>query len=180
MTAVGVPTIPEYVDYLEVHPDEFGALFDTILINVTGFFRDPAVWDLVRSDVVTRILAAKTEGQAVRVWIAGCASGEEAYTLAIDFADCLGIDGFRDRVKIYGTDIDALNQARAAAYTAKDLEDVPADLRVKYFEANGDRWMFRKDLRRNVVFGRNDLLKDAPISRMDQLVCRNCLMCFNA
>src|SRR5262245_6923935 len=182
MEAVGIGTFPDYVDYLEVHPDEFVHLFNTILINVTSFFRDPPVWEYLGTEVVHRILAGKRDSEPLRVWSAGCASGEEAYTLAIILAEAMGLDAFRERVKIYGTDIDndALNQARQASYTLKDLEDVRPDLHEKYFEPNGDRRLFRKDLRRNVIFGRHDLMQDAPISRLDLLVCRNCLMYLNA
>ncbi|HJZ91756.1 MAG TPA: CheR family methyltransferase [Gemmataceae bacterium] len=182
MEAVGIGTFSDYVDYLEVHPDEFVHLFNTILINVTSFFRDPQVWEYLGSEVVPRIVAAKRDSEPLRVWSAGCASGEEAYTLGIILAEALGLDAFRERVKIYGTDIDndALNQARQASYTLKDLEDVRPDLHEKYFEPNGDRRLFRKDLRRNVIFGRHDLMQDAPISRLDLLVCRNCLMYLNA
>ena len=182
MQAVGINTFPEYVDYLEVHPDEFVHLFNTILINVTSFFRDPSVWEYIQSNVVPAIVANKADGKQIRVWSAGCATGEEAYSLAITLSEALGIDAFRERVKIYGTDVDndALNQARVASYTDKDLEEVKPELREKYFESVGDRRLFRKDLRRNVIFGRHDLMQDAPISKLDLLVCRNCLMYFNA
>jgi two-component system, chemotaxis family, CheB/CheR fusion protein len=182
MEVAGAATCADYTDYLEVHPDEFVHLFNTILINVTGFFRDPAAWEYVAAEVVPRILANKNAGETIRVWSAGCASGEEAYTAAIVLAEALGPDGFRDRVKIYGTDVDmeALNQARLGSYSARDVEDVPKDLLEKYFEKNADRYNFRKDLRRSVIFGRHDLMQDAPISRLDLLICRNTLMYFNA
>ncbi|MBO0699380.1 MAG: PAS domain S-box protein [Zavarzinella sp.] len=182
MQAVGINSFPEYVDYLEVHPDEFVHLFNTILINVTSFFRDPPVWEFLQAEVVPKLAAAKGPDGPIRVWSAGCASGEEAYTLAMVLAEVLGDEAFQKRVKIYGTDIDneALNQARLAVYSLKDLEDVPPGLVEKYFEPVGDKRAFRKDLRRNVIFGRHDLMQDAPISRLDLLVCRNCLMYFNA
>src|SRR5262245_26010954 len=182
MQDVGIATFPDYVDYLEVHPDEFVHLFNTILINVTSFFRDPPVWEYVGKEVISQIVAGKPDARPIRVWSAGCASGEEAYTLAVILAEALGLDAFRERVKIYGTDVDndALNQARQAAYTVKNLEDVRPDLVEKYFERNGERRLFRKDRRRNVIFGRHDLMQDAPISRVDLLVCRNCLMYLNA
>src|SRR5439155_6521131 len=182
METVGINTYPEYLDYLEVHPDEFVHLFNTILINVTSFFRDPSVWEFLETNVVPAVAAAKPDGQPIRLWSAGCATGQEAYSLAMILGEQLGIDAFRDRVKIYGTDIDndALNQARIASYTDKDLEEMRPELREKYFEPVGDRRLFRRDLRRNVIFGRHDLMQDAPISRLDLLVCRNCLMYFNA
>src|SRR4051812_43361784 len=183
MQVVGVSTFEEYVDYLEVHPDEFTALFNMILINVTGFLRDADAWQELRATILPAMLRERSSGP-VRVWSAGCASGEEAFSLAMCLADVLGADAFRSRVKIYATDVDeeALAQARHASYAPADLEDVPADLVERYFEpVNGsDRLAFRKDLRRCIIFGRNDLVQDAPISRIDLLACRNTLMYFNS
>ncbi|TML28974.1 MAG: PAS domain S-box protein [Actinobacteria bacterium] len=182
MKDVGVAGPREYVDYLEVHPEEFGLLFDTILINVTGFFRDRPAWDYLAEDVVPRLLGDKPEDEDVRVWCAGCATGEEAYSVAILLAEALGDDAYRERVKIYATDVDedALNVARHATYSADDVKDVPEPVRERYLDRTDSRYTFRSDLRRMVIFGRNDLVQDAPISRVDLLVCRNTLMYFNA
>jgi two-component system CheB/CheR fusion protein len=132
--------------------------------------------------VLPRLLAAKEEGEALRVWCAGCATGEEAYTVAIVFAEALGEPAYRERVKIYATDVDeeALAVARLGVYDRRQTESVPEELRDKYFERADQRMAFRKDLRRNVIFGRNNLVSDAPISRLDLLVCRNTLMYFTA
>jgi two-component system, chemotaxis family, CheB/CheR fusion protein len=172
----------DYLDYLEVHPEEFIQLFNTILINVTGFFRDPASWEVLAAEVIPRLIAGKQPHEPIRVWSAGCASGEEAYTLAIVLAEALGLESFRQRVKIYATDADgeALVQARQASYSGRDLQPVSPELRRKYFEEVSHRFVFRPDLRRAVIFGRHDLVQDAPISRLDLLVCRNTLMYFNA
>jgi two-component system CheB/CheR fusion protein len=182
MDQAGYGTFEEYLDVLQASSDEFAALFNTILINVTAFFRDPPAWDYLREEVVPSILAERGPGDPIRVWSAGCASGQEAYTLAMILAEALGPDEFRQRVKIYATDVDeeALAEARAAAYDAKAVESVPAELLDRYFEPVNGRYVFRKDLRRAVIFGRNDLVKDAPISRVDLLVCRNTLMYLNA
>jgi two-component system, chemotaxis family, CheB/CheR fusion protein len=182
LQTVGAMDYKEYMDYLEVHPEEFTALFNTILINVTSFFRDTAAWDYLRRDLVPRIVAEKGDDAAIRVWSAGCSSGEEAYSLAMTFCDALGLDAFRRRVKIYATDIDeeALIQARQGRYARKDLEPVPKEWCETSFEADDRSFVVKADLRRAVVFGRHDLVRDAPISRMDLLVCRNTLMYFNA
>lgn len=182
MDHAGFSTFEEYLDTLQASADEFAALFNTILINVTGFFRDPPAWEYVREEVVPTLLAERSPSDPIRVWSAGCASGQEAYTLAMILAEAMGVDDFRQRVKIYATDVDeeALAEARAASYDAKAVEALPVDLLDRYFESVNGRYVFQKDLRRAVIFGRNDLVKDAPISRVDLLVCRNTLMYLNA
>jgi two-component system CheB/CheR fusion protein len=181
MQEVGIEDFEGYQDYLEVHPDEFEFLFNTILINVTAFFRDQDAWEFLREEVVPRIVEGKRRGEPLRAWSAGCASGEEAYSLAIMLAEALGIEECRQRVKIYATDIDAaaLDAARQATYSAAAVKAVPKELRDRYFELSSGRYVFRNDLRRMVIFGRHDLLQDAPISRLDLLVCRNTLIYFN-
>ncbi|WP_307796795.1 CheR family methyltransferase [Actinomadura barringtoniae] len=182
MDALELRTVEEYRDFLELEPEEFARLFDSLLINVTSFFRDPPAWRALKETVLPELLAAKDPSRPIRVWSAGCATGEEAYTLAILLAEELGADEFRDRVKIYATDLDedALHQARTGSYTERQVAEVPEELRRTYFEPAGPRYAFRRDLRRQVIFGRNDLTHDAPISRVDLLVARNTLMYFNA
>jgi two-component system CheB/CheR fusion protein len=182
MDTVGIDSYAAYLDFLEAEADEFTQLFNTLLINVTRFFRDEAPWEYLAATVLPALIARTPPGASIRVWSAGCATGEEAYTLAMLFAEAIGIEGVRDRVKIYATDADdeALAVARTAAYTEQQVEGVPEPLREKYFERADNRYVFRKDLRRSVIFGRNDLVQDAPISRIDLLVCRNTLMYFNA
>jgi two-component system CheB/CheR fusion protein len=172
----------EYLDYLQVHPDEFTALFNIILINVTAFFRDPEAWEYLRTDVLIPMIQEKAPGSPIRIWSAGCASGQEACTLAMLLGEILGPEEFRSRVKIYATDVDEeqLNEARHASYSVRDVEGVPPELLERYFEQSGSRYVFRKDMRRSVIFGRNNLVQDAPISRVDLLTCRNTLMYFNA
>ncbi|WP_448627198.1 CheR family methyltransferase [Geodermatophilus sp. URMC 64] len=180
MSEVGVASFADYQDYLEVHPDEFTPLFNTILINVTSFFRDRSSWDHLRDHLLPQVLA--NAGPVIRVWSAGCASGQEAYSLAILLADALGPDEFRKHVKIYATDVDedALAQARQAVFTERQLGGLTAEQIERYFTPENGRWGFRKDLRRAVIFGRNDLVQDAPISHVDLLLCRNTLMYFTA
>ncbi|MBD1999003.1 PAS domain S-box protein [Leptolyngbya sp. FACHB-541] len=182
MASRGINRFEDYLDYLEVYPNEFAELFNTILINVTSFFRDQAAWSYLQEHIITSLIWGKPEDEPIRVWSAGCASGEEAYTLAIVLAEILGDEQFRQRVKVYATDVDeeALAQARQSSYSTKELEPVSLELRERYFEPLGDRFTFRADLRRSVIFGRHDLVQDAPISRLDLLVCRNALMYFNA
>jgi two-component system CheB/CheR fusion protein len=176
----GITTYDEYRDFLEIHPEEFTTLFNTILINVTGFFRDADAWTYLRETAIPELLRSGRD--RIRIWSAGCAGGQEAYSLAICLAEALGQAEFRRRVKIYATDIDeeALVDARQAVYSERELSGVPSELRERYFERTGERWSFAKDLRRSVIFGRNDLITNAPISHIDLLVCRNTLMYFTA
>ncbi|MCI3931833.1 CheR family methyltransferase [Streptomyces sp. AN091965] len=181
MADADISSYADYRDLLETNSDEFGVLFNTILINVTSMFRDPDAWTYLQREVLPELLAEAGPEEEIRVWSAGCSSGEEAYSLAIMFAEALGIEECLNRVKIYGTDVDeeALRDARSALYTAKSLEALPTELRDKYFEQNGTQYSVRPDLRRRVIFGRHDVTRDAPISRLDLLVCRNTLMYFN-
>ena len=136
MERAGYQTFEEYLDVLQASADEFVALFNTILINVTDFFRDPEAWDFMRDEVIPMILAERGPGDPIRVWSAGCASGQEAYSLAMLLAEVLGPEAFRQRVKIYATDVDddALAAARGASYDPKEVESIPQDLLARYFE----------------------------------------------
>jgi two-component system CheB/CheR fusion protein len=180
MEQVGIDDHERYVEYLEVHPEEFEPLFNTILINVTSFFRDAEAWEAVRDVALPNMIERKPTGP-IRVWSAGCSSGQEAYSALMLLAEALGVDAVKDRVKVYATDVDeeALDQARQAVYSGRELESLPEDLAEKYFEPTANGLSFSTELRRLVIFGRHDLLQDAPISRVDLLLCRNTLMYFN-
>jgi two-component system CheB/CheR fusion protein len=182
MGQVAIGDFGDYLDHLQVHPDEFEQLFNTILINVTGFFRDPEAWAFLGREILPRIVASRAPGEPIRCWCAGTASGEEAYTLVMLLTEALGVDQVRQRVKVYATDVDedALGQARMAGHSAREMNGVPPDLVDRYFELAGERYIFRTDLRRSLIFGRHDLVQDAPISRLDLLVCRNTLMYLTA
>src|SRR5215208_469769 len=182
MQTVGVHSYRDYLDLLEAQPQEFADLFDTVLINVTSFFRDRETWEYAAEEILPQVVGSKGSSDPIRVWSTGCATGEEAYTAAIVLAEALGGQAFADRVKIYGTDVDgeALTSARHASFPPDQLEPVPEALREKYFEPeeNGRR-LVRSELRRNVIFGRHDLVQDPPISRIDLLICRNTLIYFS-
>src|SRR5215208_939515 len=182
MHEVGVSDYSAYLDHLQANPSAFTDLFNTILINVTGFFRDAPAWDYLADTVIPPLLDEIPDNQPLRVWSAACATGEEAYTAAMVLAEKLGEDAFSRRVKIYATDVDevALSTARAGTYSNDQLKAVPGELVDRYFEETPAGRTFRGDLRRAVIFGRNDLVQDAPISRIDLLISRNALMYFTA
>lgn len=180
MAAVGVERYDEYREYLELHGDEFAQLFNALLISVTGFFRDPQTWEHLATEVLPPLIDSRDPDAPLRIWCPGCASGEEAYTVAMVLARILGDAAFRDRVKIYATDIDAegLAQARQGTYQPRQIEDVPRGALERFFVRSHQCYAFRPDLRRSVIFGSHDLIHDAPISRLDLLVCRNTLVYF--
>jgi two-component system CheB/CheR fusion protein len=182
MQTLNIENFESYMDFLEVHPNEFEELFNTILINVTEFFRDPEAWKYLDQEIIPGIIQGKNADEPIRVWSAGVASGEEAYSVAILLAEHLGLDAFKERVKVYATDldVDALNRARAAIYTEKEVANIGPDLLNKYFESKDKTFTFHKEMRRCIVFGRHELIHDAPISRVDLLLCRNILMYFNS
>ena len=183
MQDVKVESFPEYRQYLQNQPDEFVQLFNTILINVTSFFRDEVAWDYLQKELVPRIVEENDGSESqIRLWSTGCATGEEAFSLAMVFAEVLGEETFKNRVKIYATDIDddALSKGRHAEYSEKSMQPVPLDLRERYFEQRNGNFVFRTDLRRAVIFGRHDLIQDPPISRISLLLSRNTLMYFDA
>ncbi|MEM8674794.1 MAG: CheR family methyltransferase [Cyanobacteria bacterium P01_G01_bin.67] len=152
------------------------------MLNVTAFFRNRSAWDSLNAEVIPQIIANKAESEPIGLWSAGCAMGEEACSLAILFAEALGIEQFVKRVKIYATDLDetAIAKGRQALYSAKSIESIDQVWQDKYFEPKGAKFLFLSELRRCVIFGRHDLVHDAPISRLDLLCCRNTLMYFNA
>jgi two-component system CheB/CheR fusion protein len=182
MQTLKIPTYGEYRAHLDGTPDEFVELFNTILINVTSFFRDPPTWDYLRQEIIPRIVESAGDTGEVRVWSTGCATGEEAYTLAICFAEAMPDAAFRERLKVYATDVDeeALTHGRHGVYTPAQVDNVPEELRLRYFDQADSRCIVKPELRRVVIFGRHDVVQDPPISRIDLLTSRNTLMYFTA
>src|SRR6185295_8312577 len=180
MREIGIGDYGAYTDYLEVHPHEFDPLFDTVLINVTSFFRDAPSWTCLAEKILPRLFEERDPRSPLRIWSAGCATGEEAFSLAMTLAETLSEEEIR-RMKIYATDVDedALAKARQASFDTRQAAAVPQHLLDKYFEKAGSRYVFRSELRRCLIFGRHDLIQDAAISRLDLLVCRNTLTYFN-
>ena len=177
MDAVKCADVNSYIEYLDRRPDEYAKLIDCILINVTEFFRDPEAWQVITEEIIPRILSEKRPGNSIRVWSAGCATGEEVYSIAMALAEGLGARINEYDVRIYATDMDddALQVARRAEYSEDSVKSIPPELLKNYFVRNG-RWTVNKDLRRLVIFGRHNLATDAPISHVDLILCRNVLI----
>jgi two-component system CheB/CheR fusion protein len=175
-------TLADYIALLDKSPAEYDALIGTMLIKVTSFFRDEETWKVLAEKILPRLLSEKRPGEEIRVWCAGCATGEEAFSVAILLAEAMGPAFHTGDVKIFGTDVDekAIATARRAVYPGTALESAPAKLRGRYFEQEHGGWSVRKEIRRAVVFGVNNLVSDAPISRIDLLICRNVFIYLDA
>ncbi len=171
MESLDISDLPAYRDYVRRSPAELESLRALLSISHTGFFRDPARWEAISTTVVPALLA---QNRQLRVWSTGCATGEEAYTLAMIFAEQTGLVGLAHRVSIFGTDVSrtSLAIARAGTYGALRTAAVPAALREKYVRDG----VICQELRSAVRFARHDLLNDPPFMRIDLLVCRNTLL----
>ena len=181
MSQISLSSYESYVEYIRAHPDESNELLDTILINVTEFFRDPAAWDIIAEDILPYLLKRLRTGDSFRAWVAGCSTGEEVYSLAILVAEYFGPRISEFDIKIYATDADesALNTARRGEYAPERLRRVRPEWRHKYF-SNAKLPRVNRDIRRMLIFGRSDLAQDAPISHVQMIVCRNVLIYFDS
>ncbi len=180
MQQVGVKSYPEYLQLARTEPREMNELLNVVLINVTEFFRDPQAWEVLRTEVLPGLVGSLKAGDSFRAWSAGCASGEEPYSLAILVADLLGPKLGEIDAKIYATDIDehALQLARRGEYPAESLRLVRPEWRERFFNGTS-RLRIVRELRRMVIFGRSNLTSDAPISHCQLILCRNVLIYFD-
>ncbi len=172
----------EYIGFIDGKPGEYEHLFDTLFINVTEFFRDPEAWDKLDEVVLPDILSRKKKGDPIRAWCASCASGEEPYSLAMLLAEKLN-DAFDDyEITIYATDIDesALAEARKGRYSLEKLKNVKPEFIDKYFTRDNDGYKIGRKIRQMIVFGKQNLVTDPPISHLDLIICRNVLIYFNS
>jgi len=166
-----------YVDLLKRRSEEAHLLFQDLVINVTAFFRDPDAFESLKSHLSAR-LSAKPADEAVRAWVQGCSTGEEAYSVAIVLRECLGELGRSQDIQVFGTDIDdeAIAVARKGAYPAS-ISSVVGDTRLKRFFINeGGEYRIAKEIRDRVIFSTHDVLRDPPFSRLDLVSCRNVLI----
>jgi two-component system CheB/CheR fusion protein len=179
MAVVHVGNLRDYLDYINSHPDEIGELVKAFLIKVTGFFRDPEAFDYLRQTVLPSLIErARVNGRILRVWSAGCATGEEAYSMALLIADHLGPDLPEWSVKIFATDLaaDAINFARRGLYPENVLSELPDDYRDRFFERVDQGYRISKMLRETVIFGQQDISRGVPFPRIDLVICRNLLI----
>ncbi|HET7400424.1 MAG TPA: CheR family methyltransferase, partial [Usitatibacter sp.] len=170
-----------YVRFLHDSPDETESLLRDLLISVTGFFRDAKAWETVEAEVIPKILRTKQAGDSMRMWVAGCATGEEAYTLAMLCAEAVFGHMEVPQVQIFATDIDeeAIAHAREAFYTLNDAADLPPERLARFFVQEQGGYRLRREVREMVMFATHNLVKDPPFSHLDLVACRNLLIYLN-
>lgn len=180
MAAIGVDELGDYRRYIDQHPDEVQRLVDSFLIKVTQFFRDPDLFDHLRDQILPGLVAEARDRGELRLWSAGCATGEEAYTLSMLVADLIGDEAGDFPVRIFATDVsaDAIEFARRGIYPPSTIEGMPPDLLERHFLSRNDAYEVRKSVRSQVVLGQHDLAHRAPFPRIDLVLCRNVLIYF--
>ena len=175
-----IGTMDSYVKYLQETPPEVEALFRDLLIGVTSFFRDPDAFKAIEDQVIPKLLAGKPASAVIRIWAPGCSTGEEAYSLAILLAERQEAMKQSYKVQIFATDIDslAITTARAGLYPASIAADLSPERLARFFaaEPGGAAYRIHKGIRDLLVFSEQDVIKDAPFSKLDLISCRNLLI----
>lgn len=176
----GITELDDYVAFLQRDPTEIDALFRDLLIGVTNFFRDPDALQVLQDQIIPKLFAHKPGGGAIRVWSAGCSTGEEAYSIAILLQESMDARKESHTVQVFATDIDsrAITAARAGLYPLSIATDVSAERLARFFtiEADGSAYRIHKGIRGMLVFSEQDLIKDPPFSKLDLIVCRNLMI----
>lgn len=183
MVATGVKSLLDYGYFLDSRPEEYQHLVASFLINVTEFFRDQSLFNFLRERVIPDMISrarADGDGKELRIWSAGCATGEEPYSIAILLAEALGAETIQFNIRIFATDVDAdaIAYARRGQYPVASFAKVSDDLRAHYFTPTEHGYEVAKSIRNMVIFGEHDLGQRAPFPRMDMVVCRNVLIYF--
>jgi len=173
-----IDKISDYVRYLQESERETTVLFKELLIGVTNFFRDPKAFTLLKERYLPELLKDKPAGYPVRIWVPGCSTGEETYSIAIILQECITAMGRDFSVQIFGTDLDedAINTARAAVYPDSIAVDVSPERLKNFFIKEGDHYQVKKAVRDMVVFAPQNIIKDPPFTKLDLLSCRNLLI----
>jgi two-component system CheB/CheR fusion protein len=171
-------SVDEYVNLLAKDPQEPPMMMNEILIGVTKFFRDPEAFEYLQRNVIPRIIAGKRAAQAIRVWVAGCASGEEAYSIAILLSEQLTAFRRESSAQVFATDIDevALAEARIGCYPIEIGKHVSSDRLKRFFTSEGETYRVVPSLREMCVFATHNLSRDPPFSGIDLVTCRNVLI----
>ncbi|MEO6757845.1 MAG: chemotaxis protein CheB, partial [Saprospiraceae bacterium] len=177
-----VEELPDYLVFLQEHPAEAGLLYNDLLINVTSFFRDPETLDYLKKTLLPEMLRHKAPEDPIRVWVPGCSTGEEAYSLAILFAEILGEKASEMVVQIFATDLSdaVIFKARQGLYNANELVNVSPQRLQRFFTKTDGKYRISKHIRDRCVFAPHNLLKDPPFPRLDLISCCNLFIYLNA
>ena len=181
MIVHGVSSVAAYAQLVRERVDEAPALLKDLLISVTNFFRDREAFEILEREVVPRLFEGKTEEEQVRVWVPGCATGEEAYSIAMLLAERATGEPGNPSVIVFATDIDAsaIGVAREGLYTLNDAADVSTERLRRFFAREGETYRVKKELREMILFAQQNILKDPPFSHLDLVSCRNLLIYLN-
>ncbi|RJQ55033.1 MAG: PAS domain-containing protein [Nitrospiraceae bacterium] len=173
-----IAKIEAYYDYIQKNPLEIDALFKDLIIRMTGFFRDSEAFDSLKGRIINNILKKKEPGSTIRAWVAGCSTGEEAYSLAMVFAEAMAEAGRHFNIQIFATDIDedSIRYARAGAYPFSIAADVSTERLSRFFEKKDSAYKVKTKLREMIIFAVHSLVKDPSFSRLDIISCRNLLI----
>lgn len=173
-------SLNSYVELLMENPDEARILGREILIGVTNFFRDPAYFEKLKFNAIYNILSSAGESDPIRVWVAGCFTGEEAYSIAILFAEALSELGIKRDVKIFATDVDAeaIESAGKGVYGESIADDVSHERLGKFFMRRGDNYVINKEIRKFIIFAPHNVFQDPPFGKLDLISCRNVMIYF--
>jgi len=183
LRTLGLHSYRQYADYLDRDPDEYAALVDALTINVTEFFRDKTVFDIFRTEIVPLMIETKlgTRHRMIRVWSAGCATGEEPYSITMAFLDALGERKREFLLTVLATDLDpaALAKARKGVYSVDKLHSIPAEHQVRYLDMHGETFGMRPEVTSHVKFRQMNLFSERPMSVVDVIFCRNVFIYFS-
>ena len=182
MSVHQIDSLQRYAQYLERNPQEADILFRELLISVTTFFRDPDAFDALKEHLSQRLFTSKSDGDTVRVWVPGCATGEEAYSVAIIIRECMAELQRHLGVQIFGTDLDAhaIETARSGLYPDGIAADVGPQRLERFFAREENKYRINKDVRQWLVFAPHNLIADPPFTKLDLITCRNLLIYLNA
>ena len=180
MQACHTPELHQYLELLESSRDEMLTLRKEMLISVTSFFRDPEAFELLAEKVIESVVSAAANSDTIRVWIAGVATGEEAYSIAMLFLEAFEAKKRWPTLKVFATDVDhhAIEKAGVGAYRETIAAEISQDRLERFFSKRGDSYLIKDELRQCIVFARQNLLSDPPFTKMDLVVCRNTLIYF--
>jgi two-component system CheB/CheR fusion protein len=178
MSMHGIDSLDVYARYLKEHPAEISRLFKELLINVTSFFRDPEAFDALKSEVLPQLFKGKPKDYVLRVWVAGCATGEEVYSIAILLSEYMEEIHQKYKVLLFATDLDddAITIARAGLYPPNIAQDMNAERLRRFFVKEDAGYRVKQHIREMVVFAIQNVIKDPPFTRLDLLSCRNLMI----